>query len=116
MSVSARDSAAPSPLVTVFGIHKSPAWGCWGCGGTNERLIRLEGCRKRGGWGYTPAPPFPRQNLGLSCLTCPPKGAEGVLTGAAVPRLWTPSIPGLAGKLLGSAGAPLETNMEVGAV
>ena len=70
-------------------MEQSPAWGYWGFGRTNEKLIRSQGCRERAGWGYTPAPPFPcsplpllppspappfpRQNLGLSYLTCPPK-------------------------------------------
>lgn len=65
----------PLPPSAVFGMEKSPAWGYWGFRGTNEKLIRSQGCRERAGWGYTPAPPFPRQNLGLSYLTCPPKRA-----------------------------------------
>ena len=69
-----RPPTPPLPSA-VFGMEKSPAWGYWGFRGTNEKLIRSQGCRERAGWGYTPAPPFPRQNLGLSYLTCPPKRA-----------------------------------------
>lgn len=63
----------PPPSIRSLLHGAESSLGILGFGRTNEKPIRSQGCR-RAGWGYTPAPlslapPFPRQNLGLSYLT-----------------------------------------------
>lgn len=103
----------PPPPSAVFGMEKSPAWGYWGFGGTNEKLIRSQGFGERAGWGYTPAPPSPRQNLGLSYLTCPPKRAGAGTDQRTGPTTPYSLLPRPARSPPGSAGAPQESRMEV---